>query len=240
MRFSLFIVCLSIVYVSCASNSNKISENELVTSDTVVFENKEAHKVSTLEQSLIDAELINITDLDTTILIDLKYASTNNFTKVILYDSLNDVYLHPIAAKKLVEAQRFLKEIDASLTLLVYDAARPLSVQKKMYDVVQNTRYRSYVANPTRTGLHNYGVAVDLTICNLDEGPLDMGTPFDYFGKEAGIRNEAAYLTKKQIQNRDLLRKVMIRAGFLTILGEWWHFNALPLAEAKKTCKLLR
>lgn len=199
---------------------------------------------SRLESYLQTKDLVDIHTLDKTIRVDLKYATTDNFTKTILYDNLLNIYLHPVAANKLVKAQKYLKELDPKLSLLVYDAVRPLSVQKKMYKVVQNTPYAAYVANPTRTGLHNYGMAVDLTICDEGGKPLDMGTPFDFFGRAAGINKEneliqQGILTRQQVKNRELLRKVMTQAGFLTIRGEWWHFNAVPLSEAKRLYKVI-
>ncbi|MDR1090483.1 MAG: M15 family metallopeptidase [Prevotella sp.] len=200
--------------------------------------------VSKFEAYLQAQELINIRELDATILSDLKYGTTGNFTKTVLYDTLLNIYLHPVAAGKLVKAQRYLKEINPGLSLLVYDAVRPLSVQKKMYKAVQNTPYALYVANPARTGLHNYGMAVDLTICDKSGIPLDMGTAFDFFGKAAGINKEQelineGVLTRQQVKNRELLRKVMVQAGFLTIRGEWWHFNAVSLNEAGRSYKVI-
>lgn len=200
--------------------------------------------VSVLERYLQTKELVNIHTLDTSIRADLKYATTDNFTKTILYDTLFNVYMHPVAAAKLVKAQKYLKALHPGLSLLVYDAVRPLSVQKKMYKVVQNTKYAAYVANPTRTGLHNYGMAVDLTICDKNGKPLDMGTPFDFFGRAAGINKETelieqGVLTRQQVENRKLLRKVMTQAGFLTIRGEWWHFNAVSLTEAKQLYNII-
>ncbi|GAB6009640.1 M15 family metallopeptidase [Dysgonomonas reticulitermitis] len=197
-----------------------------------------------MESYLQTQQLVNIKELDPTILSDLKYATTDNFTKTVLYDTLLNIYLHPVAAEKLVKAQRYLKEINPDFSLLVYDAVRPLSVQKKMYKVVQNTPYALYVANPVRTGLHNYGMAVDLTICDKQGISLDMGTAFDFFGKAAGINKEQelvdeGVLTRQQVKNRELLRKVMIQAGFLTIRGEWWHFNAVSLNEARRSYRVI-
>lgn len=196
--------------------------------------------MSRLEQSLETKGMVNIALEDTTLLIDLRYATTNNFTKKILYDSLTIAYLHPIAANKLVKAHELLKKKHPDYRFLIFDVARPLSVQRKMYEVVQNTPYVAYVANPTRTGLHNYGMAVDLTICDRDGKELDMGTPFDFFGAVAGINKEEELiakgrLTRKQVNNRKLLREIMVAAGFLTIRGEWWHFNAVSLSTAKST-----
>lgn len=210
----------------------------------VLFAQQQKTASISLEEYLQTQELVNVNALDSSIRVDLKYATTDNFTKTILYDSLTNIYLHPFAAKKLVAAQKYLKTLHPDYSLLVYDAVRPLSVQRKMYRVVQNTKYAAYVANPSRTGLHNYGMAVDLTICNKKGVPLDMGTPFDFFGGAAGINKEAelvqrGVLTKQQVANRELLRKVMRYAGFLTIRGEWWHFNAVHLIEARKLYKVI-
>lgn len=211
---------------------------------SVSLAGQSSNKPSKLESYLQTKNLVNVQTLDPSIRADLKYATTDNFTKTILYDTLFNIYTHPIAAEKLVKAQKYLKALNPNLTLLVYDAVRPLSVQKKMYKVVQNTKYAAYVANPSRTGLHNYGMAIDLTICDSKGKPLDMGTPFDFFGRAAGINKEAelvaeGVLTKQQVKNRGLLRKVMTQAGFLTIRGEWWHFNAVSLNEAKRLYEII-
>ena len=187
---------------------------------------------------------VDIARRDTTILIDLKYATTDNFTGKVLYKELNKAYLHPVAMEKLSKASKILRQSHPGLRLLVYDAARPLSVQKEMFDAVKDTPYRAYVADPSRTGLHNYGIAVDLTICDVNGHALDMGTKFDFFGKEAGINNEDTFLsqgifTDEQVKNRRLLRNIMLRAGFLSIRGEWWHFNACSLQEAKRISRLI-
>ncbi|WP_165020162.1 M15 family metallopeptidase [Dysgonomonas sp. ZJ279] len=202
-------------------------------------------KLSTIEAHLQKSGMVNIHTLDSTIRVELKYATTDNFTNVILYDTLSNAYLHPLAAKKLAKAQKYLKELNPKLTLLVYDAARPLSVQRKMYKVVQGTPQAPYVANPSRTGLHNYGMAVDLTICDLNGKPLEMGTPFDHLGYAAQINKEAelvqkGIITPAHVKNRELLRKVMVSAGYQTIRGEWWHFNAVPLTEAKQSYKVIQ
>lgn len=197
-------------------------------------------KLSPLEAKLVQKGFVDIRRLDPTIVVDLKYATKDNFTGVVLYnDGLSRAYLHPTAALKLVKAHHLLKEDHPNLRLLVYDAVRPLSIQRKMYEVVQNTPLHTYVANPERTGLHNYGMAVDLTICDENGIPLDMGTSFDYFGRAAGIRDEEGFireglLTRKQVSNRQLLRLIMTEAGFNPILGEWWHFNAVSLWEARR------
>ena len=195
-------------------------------------------------QKLIIENLINIHDLDNTFFVDMKYATTDNFTGVVLYDGLEDAFLQPDVALMLVEAHRYLKSLHPELRLLIYDAARPLSVQRIMWDRVKDTPYHRYVANPDRLSLHNFGAAVDLTITDTLGHPLDMGTPFDHFGRAAGINDEdglirQGLITKQHAQYRQLLRQVMSFAGFRPIAGEWWHFNACSLNEAKQRYTLI-
>jgi D-alanyl-D-alanine dipeptidase len=184
-------------------------------------------------------ELIDIQKLEPSILIDLKYATTDNFTGKVIYPDLHQAYFHPVAANKLAKAQQLLQGQHPGFSLLVYDAARPLHIQETLWKAVKETPLSRYVAHPDKTGLHNYGMAVDLTIADSLQIPLDMGTPFDYFGKKAGINHEDSLLmigllTREQINNRRILRNVMRQAGFYAIEGEWWHFNACSLSEAKE------
>lgn len=245
-----FILPLIILLYSCNEQSNKVSFTQKEIEDSVFVSDDSLNIIKPLSKSAITLYLEqhglqDIQQMDSSIVVDLKYSTTDNFTKTILYDSLYKAFLHPIAAEKLIKAQILLKEFDSSLSLLVYDAARPMSVQKKMYAIVQNTPYHAYVANPSRTGMHNYGMAVDITICNEDNTPLDMGTPFDFFGRAAGINKEdqlvsEGVLTREQVENRGLLRRIMLNAGFIAIRGEWWHFNASTLEYAKSNVPLIK
>ena len=190
-------------------------------------------------QTATNAQLVNILDMDKSIHVDLKYATKDNFTGMVLYDGIDGAYLQADVARMLVQANQYLKSLHPDLRLIVYDAARPLSVQRIMWERVKNTPYHRYVAHPDRLSLHNFGAAVDLSIVDSRKQPLDMGTPFDHFGRAAGISDEEGLvrqgvLTRQQVQNRQLLRKVMLHAGFQSISGEWWHFNACSLQEAKK------
>lgn len=101
-----------------------------------------------------------------------------------------------------------------------------------------------YLAHPSSISLHNYGAALDIGLITKDGVIVDMGTPFDYFGKEAHINNEdelikAGLLTRTQLINRKLLRLVMLKAGFLTMSTEWWHFNFCTKEIATKQFKLI-
>ncbi|MCF7808105.1 MAG: M15 family metallopeptidase [Candidatus Marinimicrobia bacterium] len=193
-----------------------------------------------LERRMLSQGLVNIHSLAPDILVDLKYSSHDNFLNTDTYGELETCYLQPKAANMLRIAQGLLKADNPELTLLVYDGARPRSVQREMWKLVVNTPQQGYVANPDRGSVHNYGCAVDLTIASNDGIPLDMGTPFDFFGDLAQPRYEDRFvasgkLTRLQIANRKLLRDVMIRAGFKTISNEWWHFNAVPVKVARST-----
>jgi D-alanyl-D-alanine dipeptidase len=189
-------------------------------------------------------QLVNIRDIDSAILVDLKYATTDNFTGIALCDSLHVAYLQPDVVLMLAEAHRYLKSLYPDLRLLVYDAVRPLSVQRSMWERVKDTKYHRYVAHPDQLSLHNFGAALDVTLADSLGQPLDMGTPFDHFGHAAGISDEEGLvkqglLNRQQVQNRKLLRQVMLHAGFRTVSGEWWHFNACSLQEAKQRYTLV-
>jgi D-alanyl-D-alanine dipeptidase len=188
--------------------------------------------------------LIDVRTLDLYIRVVLPYASSDNFTGQVLYESSQYAYLQPDVAAKLAKASELLREKYPKYRLLVLDAARPLSVQQKMWDAVKGTPHNIYVSNPKKTGLHNYGAAVDVTITNDLGVELDMGTPYDFFGDEAQPAREKEMLklgklTQTQLDNRQLLRSIMNQAGFATYYREWWHFNACSLAEAKKEYEVI-
>ena len=121
--------------------------------------------------------LTNIADVDSTIRVDLMYASPHNFTGRVLYDNLKEGYLHPDAAKALAAAQKELRKRKPGYSLIVYDATRPMSVQQKMWDVVKGTAKNIYVSYPARGGgLHNYGLAVDVSLVDPTGKPLLSST----------------------------------------------------------------
>jgi D-alanyl-D-alanine dipeptidase len=206
---------------------------------TVVCHSQDVRTISVEAQQLKDAGLIDIRDLDTTIIVHLLYATENNFVGKRMYKSLREAYLQPEAAKKLVFAQNYLKQINPDYTLIVYDAARPQWAQEIMWDKVKDTPMKRYVSNPQRVSMHTYGVAVDVSILDGNNRELDMGTSVDYLGDLAEPKNETKYLesgglTHEQVRNRELLRTVMRKAGFRGISNEWWHFEACTRAEAQQ------
>lgn len=188
---------------------------------------------------------VNIQKADPSIFVSLMYSRADNFTGEVLYTDLREAYLHPKAATALVKAQKRLRQLRPDLSLKVYDAARPMSIQQKMWDKVKNTPKYFYVSNPARGGgLHNYGMAVDLTLCTLKGDSIPMGTKIDYMGAAAHIDKEASLVASGRISreaqaNRRLLREVMAYAGFKPLRTEWWHFNYVSRAVAKKYYKVI-
>lgn len=191
--------------------------------------------------------LVDILTVDSTIQVSLMYSRADNFTGKVLYTDLREAYLHPKAATALAKAQKALRKLRPDLSLKIYDATRPMSVQQKMWNTVAGTKQQNYVSNPRNGGgMHNYGLAVDITLCEAVTGDtLDMGTKVDFLGSYAHIDNEAGLvsqhiITPKAKENRELLRKVMTEAGFKPLRTEWWHFNLVSRAEAKANYKAVK
>lgn len=206
----------------------------------------DAHPKSPTALRLDSLGLVDVSDMDSSIVVSLLYATPDNFVGEILYADLTEAYLHPEAAEALIKARRLLKEQHPHYTLIVYDATRPMSVQQKMWDLVKGTPQSIYVSNSSRGGgLHNYGLAVDLSIFDTRVGkPLSMGTEIDHFDYQAHITDEAGlvkkgFITPHEKENRELLRRVMRGAGFRTLPSEWWHFNLHSREVAGKKYKLI-
>lgn len=221
---------------TATSRENMVAEKE----DTVMTKDSQS-RISTLERDLIAKGLVNLQQLDSTIIVDLRYSTTNNFVGADVYGELENAYMQEEPARKLVQANAYLKETHPDYTLYIFDAVRPRRVQQILWDTLDypEAQKSRYVANPQEGSIHNYGAAVDLTIAGPDRKPLDMGTEFDYFGVLAyPVREDelltTGRLTRRQVGNRRLLRNVMTRAGFSPITSEWWHFNAMSRAEADK------
>ena len=182
---------------------------------------------------------VDVQDEDSTIKVSLMYSRPDNFTGKILYKDLKEAFLHPQAAKALAKAQKELKRLRPDLSLIVFDAARPMSIQQQMWDVVKGTSKNIYVSNPANGGgLHNYGFAVDVSICDEKGDTIPMGTLIDHMGKEAHPEYETSMLakgkiSKEAVNNRKLLRRVMSAGGFRVLKTEWWHFNLKTRAQVK-------
>ncbi len=204
-------------------------------------------KSDTFELGLISGGLVDVSSLDSDIVVELRYSTDNNFLHRDFYGNFNKCYLQPDVAEKLLLAQSLLKSRYPAYNIIVYDAARPLNVQYEMWNALKMPLQEKikYLSNPKYGSLHNYGAAVDVGIVDRFGTPIDMGTDFDYFGELAyPIREEqmleAGLLSKIQLENRHLLKDVMEDAGFFNIQTEWWHFNSCYRKEARIKYKLIR
>lgn len=240
--FSILFFCMGML--SCF-DYEKNSTTESNTTDKI-RQHQTAEETCSLEDTLISNGLVNIQDIHSSIKVNLRYSSLNNFLRRDIYGCLNKAYFQKETAEKLAQAQQHLTDIDSNLYLLIWDGVRPRSVQWQMWDALEmpfNEKVR-YVSNPKNGSIHNYGCAVDLTVCERDGRLLDMGTDFDYFGPAANTNKEYILLTDsiltfQQFDNRKLLRKVMKAAGFSSITSEWWHFNAMSRSEANKRYSII-
>jgi D-alanyl-D-alanine dipeptidase len=196
-----------------------------------------------IEQKMVERGLVDIQKVDRDIMVELKYSTTDNFIGRDVYGELTRAYLQPEMAKRLAKANALLKQQKPGYKLLVYDAARPNSAQYDLWNALDHLKIPArsktqYVADPKIGSNHNFGCAIDLTVTDDKSIPLDMGTKFDYFGPLAYPRSEQEMLKKgklttKQVENRQLLRKVMTQAGFKVNTTEWWHFDGMSKAQAR-------
>ena len=195
------------------------------------------------DAKMVKRGMVEVTRLDPTVAVDLRYATTNNFVGRNMYGTFCKAYLHADAAAALIKAQKALKKHDARYSIVIYDAARPQSVQRTMWNAVKGTANARYVARPERGGPHNYGIAVDVGLL-YDGAPVDMGTQFDSFSDASHITQEQMLvkqgrISREALSNRALLRRVMTQAGFMTYRREWWHFQQYDINYARRHFKLL-
>ena len=164
-----------------------------------------------------DTTFVNLTDYNKDFVLDMKYATTDNFLKAKVYDC-QACFLRLKTVKNLIEANKEFNK--KGLKIKIFDCYRPLDVQKKMWAIVSDP---NYVANPAKGSIHNRGGAVDITLVDKNGKELDMGTIFDFFGPESSHLFKK--LPSKVIKNRKLLKKVMLKHHFESFDSEWWHYN---------------
>lgn len=176
--------------------------------------------------------------------LDVRYATSNNFTGNNVYGSFESCFLHSKAADMLKRALASLKAQKPAWKLRVFDCLRPRRAQKILWEMVAGTPEERYVLNPKLGSVHNYGFAMDVSLSDEAGDEVDMGTSYDFFGPLAEPRYEASFvkkgkLSKKQLANRLILRSAMKAGGFIPISNEWWHFDGLPGAEVRAKYKIV-
>ncbi|MBN2880803.1 M15 family metallopeptidase [Candidatus Woesearchaeota archaeon] len=154
-------------------------------------------------------QLVNITEINKNIVIDLRYASKNNFTNQVLYKS-NDCLLRQDVALALDKVQQDLEK--NNMTLKIWDAYRPIEVQEILKSIINDPNFVSEFSN------HSQGIAVDVTLSNQE-----MPTDFDEFNEKANPNYNN--LPENKIKNRNLLKSAMEKHGFKQNEYEWWHFD---------------
>ncbi|ANI88000.1 hypothetical protein A9P82_00895 [Arachidicoccus ginsenosidimutans] len=163
-------------------------------------------------------QLVLLTDYVPHLKTDFVYATKHNFTHTILYKNPKP-YALLATAKALAQAAKDLKT--QGFGILLFDGYRPYSITEKMWQVVPDARY---AADPKFGSGHNKGVAVDITLYNLQDGkPLQMPTGFDNFTDTA--HSDFMNLPDNVLHNRKLLKDVMNKYGFTQLSTEWWHFS---------------
>ena len=230
---------------------------------SILFATSAQQSPKNFDAMMQEYNLVDIRALDSEILVDLKYSTTDNFMGVDMYGELETADLEREFAQRVVRAKQLLQERHPEYTLLIYDAARPISVQRAMRRAVEGTEFESFVADGTRGGRHNYGVAVDLTIATLDGTPLDMGAGFDDFTEAASVKGTAdnsdpntrtlkvyrdyinslaarGIISREAAANRIMLVEVMYEAGLYPYRREWWHFEEIiSISATRSKYKLL-
>lgn len=167
------------------------------------------------------------------ILIDLKYATTDNFVEEKMYEC-GQCYLRREAALAIGKIYEELQQ--EALSLKMFDCYRPRPIQWKLWEKVPDPRY---VADPRKGSMHNRGAAVDLTLVDAEGNELEMGTGFDYFGPKA--YHTYTQHSKTIQQNRTKLKSIMEKYGFGAIRTEWWHYSyrrqSYPIADWVWSCE---
>jgi D-alanyl-D-alanine dipeptidase len=168
----------------------------------------------------LPTDLVELTKLDPTIKLDIRYATTNNLFGTVFY-SQPRAFLQRAPAEALVRVNRKLKSLGYGL--LVHDGYRPWYVTKVFWDATPEDK-KIFVADPSKGSRHNRGAAVDLTLYDLKTGkPIEMVSTYD----ETTDRAHPDYPggTSLQRWHRNLLRSSMEAEGFTVYAAEWWHFD---------------
>lgn len=174
-------------------------------------------------KKLPSKELINLEKQIPGIVLDIKYASPNNFTKQVIYKEAKAFARKPVA-EALSEAQKAFLKLGYSIK--IFDAYRPYAATVKFFEIIGDTRY---VASPKTGSRHNKGCAIDLTLVDLKtKKELLMPTEYDSFRKEAWA--EASVSDPEILKNRTTLVQVLTKTGFRVNKTEWWHFDFLGCA----------
>lgn len=224
--------------ISTEETNNNVAEEENISEENNLYGENPAQELENPttteeeipvlqeEESLIPQEnpafaengLVDIETLPIKVFLDIRYATTDNFTDKQLYEKPK-CYLKKPAAEALAKAVEYALEIKEPFYLCIYDCYRPSSVQKIMLESTDKPGYLAKVSN------HSRGMAVDLGPCDMYGQPFSTPTDFDTFSEFSGAYVNSEKISPTAIKNRTALQEVMKKAGFLPISNEWWHFD---------------
>ncbi len=194
--------------------SESISEEERDDSDESC--EKDESKAPVTEPN--DSDLVLISDYIPDIKTDIRYATENNFTGKVIYES-DKAYLRYGTVKKLMQVQDELKKM--GYQLLIWDAFRPTEAQWKLWEICPDA---SYVSNPNNGySSHSRGNTVDITILRSDGSGVEMPSGFDEFTKLAD--RDYSDVSEEAAQNSKMLEDIMKKHGFSGYINEWWHYS---------------
>ncbi|MGE6218230.1 M15 family metallopeptidase [Nubsella zeaxanthinifaciens] len=204
----LFLACLS--FSSCAQKNAQNPYGLNVVNDYKVYKAAVAKNPN--------LALVDIKKAIPSVVLDIRYATKNNFMGQVMYQQASAFARKPVVEKlKLIQAELKKK----GYGLKIFDAYRPYAVTISFYEKASD---KNFVANPAKGSKHNRGCAVDLSIIDLKTGKdVPMPTPYDSF--EAAASPHFADLPPNIIKNRDFLIRTMESNGFKVIYNEWWHFD---------------
>lgn len=249
----LFFSLSTVMFCSCAEKTTNILTSSYYYAKNIsdsllllqVDKNIISERDKLLDEKLKKDGFVNIKDSIPAIIIDLKYASEDNFIGYNFYGDFRTAYIREECYYKLKNAYLDLQKKRPGYTFIIYDALRSLEAQQLMWDSLkcEESKKHFYVADPKEGSIHNYGMSLDLTIVNDKQEILDMGTDFDFFG-DLACPSKTDYffnsgkLNENQYNNRKLLFEIMENAKLYVSSTEWWHYSACSLSYAKQKYKI--
>lgn len=226
MKFKkLLVVLLAIYLTGCWSDGvvleNDMSENtqteQSVASEAALPENDSSGE-SVVRTDISDEDFVKVKAHIPDIVVDLRYATANNFTNQKIYD-FTDAWLRYGTVKKLSLVQKELNQ--KGMSIKIWDGFRPASAQFKLWEVCPNP---TYVANPNKGfSSHSRGNTVDITVVGANGKEIVMPTEFDDFSNLAD--RDYSDCSMEAASNSVMLENLMKKHGFIPYSGEWWHFT---------------
>lgn len=210
-------------YQTVQRTEGKKVEQEKETS--IERESRQAEQLPEQLPEPADTDFVKITDYIPDIVVELKYATADNFTGTVIYD-FKDAYLRYGTVKKLAVAQEKFKAM--GYYIKIWDAYRPFAAQEKLWQVCPNPRY---VANPANgMKAHNLGGTIDMTLVTFDGNEVEMPTAFDDFSLRAD--RDYSDVSETAAENARMMESVMTECGFRGYAGEWWDYSDTTAYEA--------